>query len=431
MRLKYYKEKFSQHGAFAKNSAILFVGTMVVSVLNYIFHLVIGRVVSVEIYGEAEALISLITIISVPAATLTMVATKYVAACKVQDDKIGSYEILKYLNKKVLMYGLPFFLLAGFATPIIGRYLNIDNNLALILIWLSMLLSFFGAVNLGVLRGWQKFKDISYSGVWGAVAKFIFGIVLVKIGFALNGIVGSFVLGTLAVYVFTIFALRFIFIQKENHNSQSYCENKVDFKALKKYIVPVFVGNLAITILGYADMILAKHNLSAIEAGQYGALTVVSKIIFFATGIIASVLFSMSAENSHKGESSHSILKIALTLVLFASLVAIFVYFAYPVFILGMLFGSKYVVVAPFLGWFAIAVTLFSLSNVIFQYLLSIHKTKISYAFMLIAIILVILIELYGTNIGAILTILIISQIAAIIVGSFYLFDGKINRKTA
>ena len=429
MNISEIKNKYLTQSAFAKNSAILFVGVMITSVFNYVFHLVIGRAVSVEIYGEAEALISLIAIISVPSATLAMVATKYIAACKVHDDKIGSYEILKYLNKKVLKYGLPLLLLVGVFTPIIGKYLNIDNNFALMLIWLSMFLSFFGAVNTGVLRGWQKFKDVSYSGVWGAVAKFIFGIILVKIGFALNGIVGSFVLGALATYIFTIFALRFILVQKESHIDE-YCENKIDLNALKKYMIPVFVGNLAIAILGNVDMILAKHSLDAIEAGQYGALTVVSKIIFFATGIMASVLFSMSAENSHKGDSSRGILKIALALVLLASLVATFIYFAYPAFILNMLFGSKYQSVSSYLGWFAIAVTLFSLSNVIFQYLLSIHKTKISYALMAVAILLIVAIMLYGTSISAILTILIISQIAAIIVGSFYLFKGKINRKT-
>lgn len=402
----------------------MFAGTMLASVLNYVFHLVIGRQVSVEIYGEAEALISLITIISVPAATLTMVATKYAASCKAEDDKKGSLKIWKYLNKKIIKYGLPLFVVAVLATPYVGKFLNIQDNFSLLLIWLSMLLSFFAAINLGVLNGWQKFKDVSFAGVWGATGKLIFGVVLVKAGFALNGIIGSFVLGGLASYIATIFALKFIIIKREEKNV-AHCNHIIDFKALKRYIMPVFVGNLAVTILGNADMVLAKHNLDALAAGQYGALTVVSKIIFFATGIIASVLFSMSAENSHKGNSSRHILKTALILVLAASLFATLIYFMYPMLILSILFGSKYQNVAPYLGWFAIAVTLFSLSNVIFQYLLSIHKTKISYAFLAVAIFLLVAVALYGKSIGAILMLVIISQIAAIIAGSCFLFDKK------
>lgn len=414
---------FSDH-ALMKNSAVLFAGTMLASVLNYVFHLVIGKQVSVEIYGETESLISLITIISVPAMTLSMVAAKYAASCSAEGDRNGSREILNYLNKKVLKYSWPLFLLAVVATPFVGNFLNIKNNFAIILIWIAMLLSFFAAINSGMLSGWQKFKDISVAGVCGAASKLIFGVVLVKFGFALNGIVGSFVLGSLAAYIVTLFALKFI-ITKKPDNEVTHCNHKIDFKSLKRYIMPVFVGNLAITILGNADMVLAKHNLDALAAGQYAALTVVSKIIFFATGIIASVLFSMSAENSHKGNSSRHILKTALILVLVASSGATLIYFTYPALILSVLFGSKYQDVAPYLGWFAIAVTLFSLYNVIFQYLLSIHKTKISYTFLAVAIFMLVMIALYGKSIGAILMIVIISQIVAIISGIFFLLDKK------
>ena len=176
MSLQDLRIKFSSYSTFAKNSTVLFVGTMIASVLNYVFHVVIGRFVSVETYGEAEALISIINIVSVPAMTLAMVATKYAASCSADGDAKGSYEILRYLNKKVFQYSLPIFLLAVAAIPFVGGFLNIDNSTALVLLWIAMLLSFFSAITSGILRGWQKFKDISSSNVWGAAIKLIFGI---------------------------------------------------------------------------------------------------------------------------------------------------------------------------------------------------------------------------------------------------------------
>ena len=129
MNLQKLKAKFSEHSMFVKNSAILFAGSLTASLLNYVFHLVIGRQVSVAVYGQAESLISLIAIISVPAATLTMVATKYGAACKADGNKNGSHEILAYLNKKVLKFGLPIFLAAVMLTPVIGKFLHVENTL--------------------------------------------------------------------------------------------------------------------------------------------------------------------------------------------------------------------------------------------------------------------------------------------------------------
>lgn len=418
------KNRFLNSSALAKNSAVLFLGTMGANVLNYVFHLVVGRIVSVEIYGETESLISLVNIISVPAMTLAMVATKYASSCKAEGDKKGSLEIWKYLNKKIIKYGLPLFLITIAATPYAGKFLNIQNNFALIIIWLLMLLSFFAAVNSGMLQGWQKFKYISLVGVWGAVVKLIFGIVLVKAGFGLSGIIGSFMLASLAAYLASSLAFKFIVIGKEDSGSAE-CQTAVDFQSLKRYIMPVLAGNLAITILGNADMVLAKHNLDALAAGQYGALTVVSKIIFFATSVIAAVLFSMSAENHHKKSDTDAIFKNASYLILAVSLGAVVFYFSFPKFLLGMLFGNKYADVASYLGWFAVMVGLYSYVNLIFQYLLSVRKTKIAYSLLVISLIFGAAVLFLGKDIYGILRIMMISQIAGIIAGLYFIYRGK------
>lgn len=403
------------------NTLFLFGGSMIANVLNYVFHLVIGQQVSASVYGEAESLISLVAIVSVPAATLSMVAVKYAAACKAEGNRNGSKEIWKYLNRKVLKYGLPILLLMILLTPIIGNFLNIEKKWSLLLVWVTMYISFFNAVNNGILNGWQKFKKVSFANAFSAFIKLIFGIALVYAGFALGGIVGSLALAGAASYVVTFAFLR-INILKKAKTIDAHSETKVDFVSLKKYIIPVFVGNLAINILGYADMVFAKHALSPEEAGQYGALTVVSKVIFFGTGVIASVLFSMSAEKNHKGDSSRQILKTALLLVLAASIFATLIYFAYPALILSLLFGDKYAEAAPFLGWFAIAVSLFSLANVILQYLLSVHKTRIAFVMLIISVLMVSLITALGSSIKDIIAIVIGAQAFCVAAGFFYLF---------
>lgn len=429
MLSKYLQKKMSVHGTLAKNSLFLFAGSLVANFLNYAYHLVIGRQVSAEVYGEAESLISLIAIISVPAMTLGMVATKYAATCKADSDAGGSRQIWLYLNAKVFRYGVPIFLLMVVLTPVVGDYLNIDHRVALIAIWVSMYISFFNAINHGLLSGWQKFNQVSLANVVSTGIKFLSGIALVGLGFALGGIVGSIVLATIATYLVTFFALRINIIQKSPVIGAAIDTN-VDFSALRRYVLPVFIGTLAITILGNADMILAKHSLDDYSAGQYGALTIVSKIIFFATGVIASVLFSMSAESEHKGESSRHILKAALGLVALASTIATAIYFVYPVAILSLLFGDRYQDAAPYLGWFAVAVALYSFANVIFQYLLSIHRTRFVYTLLAIAFLMILSITLFGRDIRSIIMIVIVMQAAAIVVSSAFLLGRSPKPRT-
>ncbi|HPN96165.1 MAG TPA: oligosaccharide flippase family protein [Candidatus Moranbacteria bacterium] len=414
-----------KNNAFARNSLILFIGTMTANVLNYVFHLVIGRMVSAEVYGEVESLVSLIAIISVPAATLTMVATKFSAANKAENDRVGSSEIMKYFNRKIFVYGLPVFIVAVAISPFIKNFLKIESVWPLILVWIMMFLSFLAAVTSGIINGWQKFKDASWMGIFSAVIKLVAAVFLVKLGFAVNGVIGGFALGALVSYALSLYFLRFI---KDGEKNNKNTVSNTNFFPIKRYIIPVFIGNLAINILSNADMVLAKHNLDSISAGQYGALTVVSKVIFFATGIIGTVLFSMSAEDNHKKNNSKSTFKHAFCLMSVVSAGAIFFYLLFPEFILAMLFGDKYRDVSNYLIWFAISVTLFSFVNLVFQYLISIHKTDIAYVLLVVSVLASLAVLFVGRGIFAIISIMITAQASALILGAYYVYK---NRKEA
>lgn len=415
--LNFLKKTFLNDRALARNSAILFAGIMGASVLNYVFHLAIGRMVTIEEYGKIESLNSLIYIILIPTATLTMIATKYGAGFKARGDMAGNRAFSRYLEKKIFLYGLPVFALLFFATPYVGHFLKIEERWPLVMLWIMMFISFFAAVNSGILNGWQKFKSISAMNIWGTVIKLVFGVLLVKLGFALSGAIGGYVLGGIVSYIASIIFLRFIFSAKEKEVAQPVMQ-----QSLKAFVIPFFIGNLAINLMGNADMILAKHILDPTQAGQYGALTIVSKIIFFATGVIATVLFSMSAENHYKKNDSGKIFRNASLLMLAISAATVIFYFLFPAFILKLLFGGKYTDVAGYLGWFAVMVALFSYVNLMFQYLLSIHKTKIVYGLLAISLISSLAILFTGHSIYGILKVAIISQIAGIVVGIYFLY---------
>lgn len=410
-----------KNNTFARNSLILFTGSMAVNILSYVFHLVLGRIVSTGVYGEFESLNSLYMIISVPAVALVMIATKFSAHAKAENDAGKTYQLMSFLNKKAFKYIFPFFALAMLLTPLVAKFLNTENNFSIILLWVVMAISFVGAVNIGILNGWQKFKSNSLASVLGAVVKLILVIIFIRLGFALNGIMGSFVLGTLVAYLATFYALRFII--EKRHNLKDKFLEKIDIRSMRSYILPVFFGNLSLAIFGNADMVIAKHNLDPVSAGQYGALTIVSKIIFFGTSVIATVLFSMAAESKHKKSDTTKLLFYAITLSLFACAVGITAYFLFPNFILELLFRNLYLSVSNYMGWFAILVSLYSFLNLISQYLLSLHQIKfVKYNF-LISVGGILIVLFTGKSFFAILESMMAVQIIAIFVGLYYLFQ--------
>lgn len=410
-----------KNNQFARNSIILFAGTMAASFLNYIFHLSVGRMVSAAVYGEVESLISLGAIVSVPAASLTMITTKFGACNKADDDCYGSLEILSFFNKKILFYGLPALSLALILSPYIKDFFRIESVWPLVIIWTMMFLSFFGAVTGGLLNGWQRFMESSWSGIWGALLKLISAIVLIKIGYHLNGAIGGFAIGVLVSYLASLYYLRFLkkgSTMKKNNTRLS----------IRNHIWPILLGNLAVAILANVDMVLAKHNLNPELAGQYGALTIISKIIFFATGIVGTVLFSMASEDNHKKNDTKKSLRHAIYLMALISIPALLVYYLFPGFIIGLLFGNKYPGASPYLVWFAVSVVLFSFANLFFQYLLSINEFRVAYIFLFVSIAASAAILFVGTDIFAIIAIMMAAQTLAVISGLYFLFKRPILR---
>ncbi len=404
-----------KNNIFFKNTLVLFVGTMTAGVINYFFHSVIGRMVSVRVFGEMESLVSLLTIISVPSAAIAMAATQYGAGLKAGGNSAGNTEIIKYFYKRLAGYGLPFFAALLIITPWVGKFLKIENNFSLIIIWITMFLSFFSSVNGGIINGWQKFKEASAAGILGVIAKITGAVVLIRMGFELSGAIGGFAIGSAVSYGASFYILRSIAgVEKK---SEFVSADAIDFSSMKKYMAAAFVGNLAISILGNADMVLAKHNLDFVQAGQYGALTIVSKIIFFVTGVIATVLFAMSAEDAHKKNGSSKALRNSALATLIVAIFSVAVYFIFPKLVLGILFGDKYLEAAGYLGWFALLVALFSFSNLLFQYLLSIRDNAIVYFYLAIAIIFSMSVLFFAKSIYAILFLAILAQSFAILSG--------------
>lgn len=412
-----------KNNAFARNSLILFTGSMAANVLGYLFHLLLGRMVSITIYGQAESLFALANIISVPAAALTMVATKFSAADKASGSPGSSAVLFHYLNKKIFKYGLPLLIILIIFSPYFSQFFKIKSNLPIIFVWITLLISLFSCISGGILNGWQKFAESSWATVAGAAFKLVAVYFLIKLGLATGGILGSFMLSVLVSYLIILYFLKFIFSGRDE--DMKINKKIFDFSSIKNFIWPVLIGNLALSVLSNVDMMIAKHNIDDIASGQYGALTIVSKIIFFATSAIVSVLFAMSAENHYKKTDSVKIIRQAAWAIAILSLGALAVYFMAPNLVMWMLFGNKYNSVAKYLGPLAISVVLFSFVNLFIQYLLSLHITRPVYFLFSISVLFIVLLLVWGRSIPDIIGLTVLFQLLALIGIIYYIIKNN------
>lgn len=410
---------------FLRNSSVLFLGIFLANILNYFFHLVVGRAVDPKSYGEVEALFSLLIIVSVPASAITLLMMRYVAVYKAKNDLSGIWRLLLYINRKIFFIGIPVFFLCLLLSPWIKGFLQIDTIFPLALLFVAMFVSFLSATSTGALNGLQKFGAISAVEVSSASSRLLFAFLFINVGFGVNGTMGGLVLAmVLGYYISILFLRKTVYLKKTNTSQDVERDDK--FSSLHEYFGPAFLGAFSLALFSSVDMVFAKHHLAPEIAGAYGALTVIAKTLFFATGVMTTVLFSMSAEESHHKRKviSRTLVISVFSTFLLVSVANLF-FFLFPEFILKFFFGEKYLLSSSFLIWFGVASGLYGFGNLLLQYLLSIKQTRAMKYFFALSSLEVALLFFFGEGMYAIIAITIVSQAFFVLLGLYFLVQEK------
>lgn len=346
-------------------SAIMILGSNATSFVNYIYHLLMGRLLGPSDYGELAALISLSGLLGIVPLSLGLVIVKYVSSAKT-DQEISS--LVSWVNQKAFIVSSVIFVLILFSTPIISSFLNIHDKTLVMLVALSFVFALPSYFNKSILQGVLKFKQMVLSLMAENIVKLILGIILVFLGFAVSGAMWAF-----AIAGFIGFLLSRFFIR--GYLKKTYLP-KPNIKPMVLYSLPVIIYSIATTSLYSTDLILVKHFFSSHDAGIYAALSNLGKIIFFGAGPIGAVMFPLVSSRYAKGQGYKKIFFFSLLATSSLALGILGLYWLFPELAITALYGSLYLEAADLLIWFGIFITLFTLSALFISFYLSLGFTK-------------------------------------------------------
>jgi len=369
-------------------SLVMFSGTMVANVGNYIYHLLMGRMLGPVGYGELQSVISVAYLLFIFISALALTTTKFIAGLKGRGDQAGIRWLFAVLNRKVLLAASVVLILTILGSPLVKNFLHLHSTLPIIFAGLLFLISALSSVNRAILQGLLRFKQIVQSHISETAFKVAAAVILVSLGWAVDGATLALVLASL-VGLWTAF--RFLKPLRHGRSSQPDLNKKI----FLQYGLPVFFSNLSFTSLFTNDIILVKHFFPAYEAGLYASLAVLGKIIFFATGAIPNVMFPMIVHRRSQGKKIKHLLLASLALLSIIAAAAVLVYWLFPKLMVRLLFGSDYLAIAPLLVWMAIFMSLYSLSYLLTSFSLSIEKTKVVFFGVAAALLQVALIALF------------------------------------
>lgn len=400
---------------FLNAGIICFIGTTIGNFGNYLFHLIIGRLLGPSDYGAFVSIISLVGLLGIPLSTLGFVLIKFVSSFSAINRRGEELKLFYWVNKWALVIGIFLGITLLFFSATITKFLNYDSLWAVPLAVLIFFVNIFLTINRAFLQGNINFLKLSLSGVIEITCKLIIGIAAVLLGFSYPGVVLSIFLSLLLAYFFT---LPYKLVKKIKQKNI-----EINLKKISYFSIPTFIISSSFISLITIDVILVKHFFDPVQAGIYGALSTLGKIIFFASGPVVQILFPFSAREKARNRNPFPVFLKGLVGTLFITFAITSIYIIFPNLAVSLLFGKKFIEVSQYLWIFSLFMVIYTYSYTAANFLLAIGETKISVIIALSAILQPILIFLFHHTLLEIILASIIPTFVLTIYLTIYVFN--------
>lgn len=375
-------------------SFYIFLGSMVSNILAFLLNLYLARSLSYADYAIFASLLSVITLLSMPANSLNSIIVKFATGyfVKKENNKLKNLYLLFFK----LLLGLCAFIILIFIifAGVFNSYLHLDNIWYPILTGLVISLFFLNSLNMSFLQSLLKFGFISFTTAFGGIIKLIFGVILVILGLKAFAGIWSIFFMTLGMFIFAFFPLANVLKSKSSED-----KIQLNTKKIFSYAFPTLITILFLTSFTSTDVILVKHFFNPHLAGFYAGLSLIGKVIFYFTLPIPLVMFPLLVKRHSTGAKFVNLFYIALLLVIIPSISITVFYFLRPNLVVNLFLGGKeYLYISKYLGIFGLYLTIFSMVNVSVSFFLSLNKTKIAIPVVVAAVLQVILIYMFHSD---------------------------------
>jgi len=341
-------------------------GSTAANAINYLYHLLMGRLLGPVDYGSLVSIFSILYVISVVPVSTSFSIVKFISSAKDAKERTAVYLAIKRLLTQIAVAG---FVLIVVASPFIAKFLHINEKLSVVLVGPILFLSLITLVNQASMQGVLRFIGSVGPSIVSSASKLVLGVLLVLLGLSVNGAIVGVLLSLVLAYWLSVKLKGSLFTQRIG--------KKFNLGPFLKYSFPVLIQALAFTSLFTVDIILVKHFLPAFDAGLYAALSTLGKIIFFAAQPVTATMFPIVSGRRARGERYRKVFFAAFFLTIFISISIVAFYYLYPEIAIGLLYGSQYLLAASELVWMGTFMAAYTASYIVVNFLLSINRTKI------------------------------------------------------
>ncbi|MCM8814352.1 MAG: oligosaccharide flippase family protein, partial [Candidatus Omnitrophica bacterium] len=255
-----------------KDATILFVTANCAGVFNLLFQLFLVRKLSQSDFGLLNALLVLITNLTIVAGPFQTVTTKFIATYRAENDWGTIARFFKKFGRHVLGFAFISSGLICAAHLWIRRFFNmppvLESSLLVVLAAVIVGVSTVAPFLLGGLQGLQKFKSYGIYSMLSAVLKFFLAVFFVGIGWRVAG-------ALFAIFLAAVFAVALTLIPLWKYIVAPAGCRPIPTAPVYQFILPTIIALFSFACLTSLDMLLVRRFFSEEEAGIYAIVQMV------------------------------------------------------------------------------------------------------------------------------------------------------------
>jgi O-antigen/teichoic acid export membrane protein len=348
LRKKVADLRTQRDGTFS-NLILLVAAFTGAGIFNYLYHLIMGRLLSPEDYAVVVAFIALTVTVTAPFGVTQTVLADFSTLMLAQ----GMLGKLKYVIRRLfLLLGLASLLLAAavfVGRRALARILHIESTFVEVALVLSLVATLGVPGLLGIAQGSRRYGVISIARTLSAAGRLIIAALLVMLGLSLEGALTGVTLGTWGMLIFLTLAVG------GNLQGSEVAITRLEWGLMVRHAGFFAMSRFALALLISSDVIFATARFPSEVAGYYGGASVLGSILLFLVLPIQVFLFPEVNSRFARGESTDHQLLRPMAAVAASALLFTGAYFLFPRWIVGVYYGPQYAPAAKLLGIYAIA----------------------------------------------------------------------------
>ncbi|QRM88842.1 oligosaccharide flippase family protein [Lacinutrix sp. WUR7] len=331
---------------------------------NYLYNLILGRVLGPAQFADAAVLITFLLVLSFVAMTFQLVTAKF--SVVFENDTFKNFVSKIYKNATIVGLGLGALIIV-FANQLQGLF-NTSSSSMFTIFGIGVPLYFLMSVNRGVFQGKKEFKSLSITYQAEMLSRLIITLALIFLFDIQSSVVIA--IGILISFGFGLVPFKF----KNLNFKKTIAIEASQSKQVRSFFIITAFYEFTQIIINNSDILLVKHYFDAYDAGLYASLALIGRIVYFVAWMFVMLLLPTVVQLKKEGKETAPILfkyvgyiaAIATAIVIGCAL--------FPETAITILFGDSYLAMAPLLWKYALATGLFAISNIFAYYYLSLDQ---------------------------------------------------------